>query len=140
MMRQQHHTLVVATPGPGLTDITAEVARFVAGSTIRNGLLTLFVKHTSASLLVQENADPDVLRDLERFLRKLVPHSVGDYRHSAEGPDDMPAHIRSALTLTSLGVPFREGALHLGMWQAVYLFEHRDSGHQRQIALHIIGD
>jgi secondary thiamine-phosphate synthase enzyme len=140
MMRQQHQTLVVATPGQGLTDITTEVVRFVAESAIRSGLLTLFVRHTSASLLVQENADPDVLKDLETFLHKLVPREPNGYRHDAEGPDDMPAHIRSALTLTSLGVPVMEGTLQLGVWQAIYLFEHRDVAHQRQIALHIIGD
>ena len=139
-MKQVYHDLVVASAGSGLTDITAAVLRFVARSAIRDGLLTLFVKHTSASLLVQENADPDVGRDLESFLQKLVPHNSDVHRHRTEGPDDMPAHIRSALTLTSLGVPVRNGALQLGVWQAIYLFEHRDEAHQRQIALHLIGD
>ncbi len=139
-MKQVYHDLVVASAGSGLTDITADVLRFVARSAIRDGLLTLFVKHTSASLLVQENADPDVGRDLENFLQKLVPHNNDVYRHRTEGPDDMPAHIRSALTLTSLGVPVRNGELQLGVWQAIYLFEHRDEAHQRQIALHLIGD
>ena len=139
-MRQAHQILRIATPGPGLIDITAEVMCFLQRSAIRDGLLTLFVKHTSASLLVQENADPDVGRDLESFLCKLIPRSTDSYRHRTEGPDDMPAHIRSALTQTSLSVPVKDGALQLGVWQAIYLFEHRDEAHQRQIALHLIGD
>jgi secondary thiamine-phosphate synthase enzyme len=139
-MRQARKTLIIATQGQALIDITAEVMRFVEDSAIGEGLLTLFVKHTSASLLVQENADGDVARDLVSFMHKLVPRSADGYRHRAEGPDDMPAHIRSALTLTSLGIPIAESTLQLGLWQAIYLFEHRDGAHQRQIALHIIGD
>ncbi|MDE2463801.1 MAG: secondary thiamine-phosphate synthase enzyme YjbQ [Alphaproteobacteria bacterium] len=139
-MRQAHHTLVIATQGPGLRDITPEVRDFVHRCAVRGGLLTLFVQHTSASLLVQENADPDVCRDLESFFRKLVARAPDAYRHQSEGPDDMPAHIRSALTATSLSIPVRDSVLQLGTWQAIYLFEHRDRPHQRHVALHLIGD
>ncbi|HEY7977352.1 MAG TPA: secondary thiamine-phosphate synthase enzyme YjbQ, partial [Rhizomicrobium sp.] len=105
-----------------------------------NGLLTCFVRHTSASLLIQENADPDVLKDLENFMRRIVSRDAGLYRHTTEGPDDMPAHIRAALTQTSLSIPIHKGNWLLGTWQGIYLFEHRDAPHSRQIALHIFGD
>ena len=127
-MRQQSQTLVVTTRGPSLTDVTRDVVRFVRASKIRQGLLTLFLRHTSASLLVQENADQDVLRDLS------------PYRHTAEGLDDMPAHIRAALTQTSLSIPIEESAMVLGTWQAIHLFEHRDVPHKREIVLHVIGE
>ena len=118
---------------------THAVGRFVAQSGIREGLLTLFIRHTSASLLVQENADPDVLRDLEAFMRRTVGRDASLYRHDAEGPDDMPAHIRSALTQTALSIPLRDGRMVLGTWQAIYVFEHRDRGHDRELAAHVIG-
>jgi secondary thiamine-phosphate synthase enzyme len=112
----------------------------VKASGIRNGLLTLHVRHTSASLLIQENADPEVQRDLERFFGRLVPHGDPLFRHTSEGPDDMPAHVRSALTATSLSIPVVEGSPTLGTWQGVYLYEHRDAPHRRRIAAHLIGE
>ncbi|MBS0470030.1 MAG: YjbQ family protein [Proteobacteria bacterium] len=139
-MRQVSEIVSVATPGPGLFDITRAVAAFAARSGIRDGLLTLFIRHTSASLLVQENADPDVLTDLEAFMRRTVPRDPKLYRHTTEGADDMPAHIRSALTQTSLSIPVGGGRMLLGTWQAIYVFEHRDMGHSREIAAHIIGE
>jgi secondary thiamine-phosphate synthase enzyme len=138
-MKQIFHTLDIKTNGPGLTDFTCDAAKFVASSKIPNGLLTCFVRHTSASLLIQENADPDVLSDLEEFFRRLVSRDPKHYRHMTEGPDDMPSHIRSALTQTSLSVPIHNDEWLLGTWQGLYLFEHRDAPHVRQIALHIIG-
>jgi secondary thiamine-phosphate synthase enzyme len=138
-MKQHSDTLTLRTRGPGLSDITGQAARFVAASKIGEGLLTLFIRHTSASLLVQENADPDVLTDLENFMRRTVSRDTALYRHTTEGPDDMPAHIRSALTQTALSIPVQGGAMVLGTWQAIYVFEHRDRGHEREIAAHIIG-
>ncbi len=111
----------------------------MAGSSIKTGLLTLFIQHTSASLLIQENADPDVLMDLEDAFARLAPRAAG-YRHTTEGPDDMPSHIRAALTQTSLSVPVVEGAPVLGTWQAIYLFEHRDAPHHRTVLMHLIGE
>jgi secondary thiamine-phosphate synthase enzyme len=139
-MKQLSATLTVRTRGPGLVDITSRVESFVAQAAIREGLLTLFIRHTSASLLVQENADPDVLTDLENFLRRTVSRELSLYRHTAEGPDDMPAHIRAALTQTSLSIPLQGGRLVLGTWQAIYVFEHRDTGHDREIAAHVMGE
>jgi len=139
-MKQKFHTLEVNTKGPGLYDFTRDAETFVEGSGIRDGLLTCFVRHTSASLLIQENADPDVLRDLENFMRRTVSRDMGLYRHTTEGPDDMPAHIRSALTQTSLSIPVRDGEWLLGTWQGLYLFEHRDRPHGREVALHVIGE
>jgi len=138
-MKQHADTLLIRTRGPGLVDITAEVARVVAQSEIHQGLLTLFIRHTSASLLVQENADPDVLRDLESFMRRTVSRDTNLYRHTTEGPDDMQAHIRSALTQTSLSIPIQAGRMALGTWQAIYIFEHRDRGHEREVAVHAMG-
>jgi secondary thiamine-phosphate synthase enzyme len=138
-MKQASHLLSIETRGPGFTDITREVRRFVSGANIRDGLLTLFIRHTSASLLIQENADADVLHDLESFFSRLVSRDPSLYRHTTEGPDDMPSHIRSALTQTSLSVPVADGAPVLGTWQAVYVFEHRDAPHRREIALHVAG-
>ena len=138
-MKQKSLRLTKATRGPGFTDLTQEVRRFVAGAGIGSGLLTLFIPHTSASLLIQENADADVLRDLADAFDRLAPRDA-DYRHTTEGPDDMPAHIRSALSQSSLSIPVEGGAPMLGTWQAVYLFEHRDAPHQRTILLHIIGE
>jgi secondary thiamine-phosphate synthase enzyme len=139
-MRQLHHTLEIAARGRGLYDFTAEVARWLAESGIRDGLITLFVRHTSASLIVQENADPDVQGDMERFLARLVPENDPLYQHTLEGPDDMPAHVRAALTLTQLSVPVRAGRMVLGTWQGIYLFEHRRASHRRQVAVHLIGE
>lgn len=139
-MRQMQTTLTVETRGRGLTDVTAEVARWVAAQGLQTGLLTLFLPHTSASLLIQENADPDVLADLERFFARIAPDDPALYRHTSEGKDDMPAHIRSSLTQTQLAVPVRGGRLALGSWQAVYLFEHRLRPHRRSLLLHLLGD
>src|ERR1700674_3593078 len=118
-MKQAVHRLTVATAGPGLYDVTGKLATWVGGRDIRDGLLTIFIQHTSASLTVQENADPDVLRDLDDFFRRLVPEDSQRYRHITEGPDDMPSHIRAALTATQIAVPVVEGRLVLGTWQAV---------------------
>jgi secondary thiamine-phosphate synthase enzyme len=138
-MKQQHSTFNVATRGPGFTDVTERVRRFVRDSGIDTGLLTVFVCHTSASLMIQENADPDVLRDLADAFARLAPRHF-DYRHRTEGPDDMPAHIRAALTQSSLSIPVMKRAPVLGTWQAIYLFEHRDAPQTRDLVLHVIGD
>ena len=140
MLHQQSATITIATRGPGLTDITQDAEKFVARAKFGEGLLTLFLRHTSASLLIQENADTDVLRDLEDFFSRLVSRELSLYRHQTEGPDDMPAHIRSALTQSSLSIPVRAGALGLGIWQAIYLFEHRDAPHQREVLMHVVGE
>ncbi len=138
-MKQKNTTLTIATRGPGFTDMTSEVRRFVSRCEIETGLLTVFVPHTSCSLLIQENADPDVLRDLGDAFARLAPRAA-DYRHTTEGPDDMPAHIKSSLTAVSLSIPIAGGALALGVWQAIYLFEHRDAPHKRNLTLHAIGE
>ena len=138
-MIQKNTTLSVSTRGQGLVDITKDARRFVSGSGIATGMLTLFIQHTSASLVIQENADPDVLTDLRDAFDALAPRDA-DYRHTTEGPDDMPAHIRSALTQTSLSIPVQNAAPALGTWQAIYVFEHRDTGHRREVLLHIIGE
>ena len=131
--------LTLRTDGPGLYEFTDEVRRFVAGSAVSSGLVTLFVQHTSCSLLVQENADPDVRRDLEEFFRRLVPSaadpSMSWLTHTTEGDDDMPAHIKSALTAVSLSVPVMDGRLALGTWQGLYLFEHREGVHSRRVVV-----
>jgi secondary thiamine-phosphate synthase enzyme len=139
-MRQLQHIVEVSTRGAGLTEITHELERFVAGSGIETGLVTAFVRHTSCSLLIQENADPDVQRDLLTFFRKLVPEGMDWVVHDAEGPDDMPAHIKSALTAVSVGIPVSGGRPVLGTWQGLYLFEHRARPHRRQVVLHLIGE
>jgi secondary thiamine-phosphate synthase enzyme len=134
-------TLEIGTSGQGLYEFTDRVARFVEGSGVETGLLTVFVQHTSCSLLIQENADSDVRRDLEAFFRRLVPPAddpAMDYLvHRTEGPDDMPAHIKAALTAVSLSIPVSSGRLALGTWQGIYLFEHRARPHRRRIVLHI---
>ena len=134
-------TLTIRTSGPGLHEFTEDVARFVRSSGVEQGLVTLFVQHTSCSLLVQENADPDVRRDLDEFFRRLVPladdPSMSWMAHTTEGPDDMPAHIRSALTAVSLSIPVARGQLALGTWQGIYLFEHRRGGHARRVVVHL---
>ena len=139
-MRQRQRTVRVKTNGPGLTDFTGEAAIFASASGFETGLLTCFVKHTSCSLVIQENADPDVLKDLEMFLTRLVSRDPKLYRHTTEGPDDMPSHIRSALTQSSLSIPIAAGRLALGTWQGLYLWEHRDAPHTREILLHLIGE
>jgi secondary thiamine-phosphate synthase enzyme len=136
--RQALGRLVVEMPGPGFTEITAEAARFVAESAIRDGLLSVFCRHTSASLTIQENADPDVRTDLLTALDRLAPRDAG-YVHVTEGPDDMPAHIRTMLTGASLAVPVVGGKLALGTWQGIYLIEHRDRPHRREVVLHLAG-
>lgn len=131
----------VRTSGPGLHEFTAEVVRFVRDSGLQEGLLTLFVQHTSCSLCVQENADPDVRRDLDEFFRRLVPSSddpsMSWLTHTTEGPDDMPAHIKAALNAVSLSIPVTAGRLALGTWQGIYLFEHRDRGQTRRVVAHL---
>lgn len=139
-MRQLSETLVVATRGRGLIEITGKVSARVTASGVSDGLLTLFVRHTSASLLIQENADPAVLRDLERFFARLVPDGDALFEHRQEGPDDMPAHVRSALTQTHLSIPVVVGAPALGTWQGIYLYEHRSAPARREVVLHLIGD
>ncbi len=139
-MIQGASTLVVQTRGPGLTEITGAVRAFVAGQGVGAGLLTLWCRHTSASLLVQENASPAVRADLQDFFAGLAPHVRGRYRHDDEGPDDMPAHIRAALTQTGLSIPVQGGAPVLGTWQGIYVFEHRDAPHRREVALHVLGE
>ena len=138
MLEQRQHTLTIATRGPGFTDLTGEVASWLRSIGAGDGLLTLFVRHTSASLTIQENADPDVLRDLASALDRLAPRGA-HYAHDIEGPDDMPAHIRSMLTATNLGVPVTAGRMVLGTWQALYLIEHRDAPHTREVVLHYLG-
>jgi secondary thiamine-phosphate synthase enzyme len=125
--------------GRGFYEITTGVAEFARSARMGQGLLTVFCRHTSASLLIQENADPTVLRDLESVFSKLAPEGA-HYVHDAEGPDDMPAHIRAALTQTQLSIPLIDGALALGTWQGVFLFEHRRRSHRREVALHVIGE
>jgi secondary thiamine-phosphate synthase enzyme len=139
-MRQAHTLLAVDTRGRGMHEITRRIADWVGASGMTDGLLTIFVRHTSASLLIQENADPGVQRDLESFFARLIPDGDRLFEHDAEGPDDMPAHVRSALTATQLSVPLIDGTLALGTWQGIYLYEHRLRGHRRQVVLHLIGD
>ena len=138
-MRQAHTLLQLHTPGRGFTEITREIQQWVHSCKIGDGLLTVFVRHTSASLLIQENADPEVLRDLERFFARLVPDGDSLFEHRAEGVDDMPAHVRAALTQTHLSIPVIDGDPSLGTWQGIYLVEHRLRGHQRAVLLHLIG-
>lgn len=139
-MRQASGSLSVRTRGRGLTDITDEVRHWLDAQSLVTGLVTLFCTHTSASLLVQENASPAVRSDLEAFFERLAPEDSSLYEHDAEGPDDMPAHLRTALTQVTLSIPVMDGRLTLGAWQAIYLFEHRRRPHERRVALHVIGD
>ncbi len=129
--------LAIASPGKGLHDITGKVNAVVADSQLREGLCTVFLQHTSASLVIQENADPSARRDLERWLNRLVPEGDALYTHTAEGPDDMPSHIKAALTATSLAIPIQDGALGLGRWQGLYLWEHRRFSSQRRLLVHL---
>ena len=140
MFRQTTKTIAVATSGRGLHEITRDLTAWVADSSINDGLLTLFIRHTSASLLIQENADRDVRGDLDRFFARLVPDGDAMFRHRAEGPDDMPAHVRAALTAVQLSIPVNQGRLALGTWQGIYLWEHRLRPHRREVALHLLGE
>lgn len=139
-MRQFQDELMVATDGQGLYEITGQVLRLMERGGIVTGQLTVFIRHTSASLLIQENADPEVRRDLDEFFRRAVPEDASWITHRGEGPDDMPAHIKSALTQVSLTIPVAGGQPALGSWQGIYLFEHRSRPHRRQILLHVIGE
>jgi secondary thiamine-phosphate synthase enzyme len=138
-MRQATYTLSVDTNGPGLYEITAELVNWCKNQGMQEGLVTLFIRHTSASLTIQENADPDVCLDLQDFFNRIAPQN-GPYRHTSEGPDDMPAHIKTALTQTHLAVPLLHGQPALGTWQGIYVFEHRNHRHRRQVAVHLLGD
>ena len=137
-LRQALGTLNFDTPGPGMHDVTDRVAAWVDARTMRQGLLTIFCRHTSASLLIQENAAPAVRRDMQRYFARLAPEGDG-YEHDDEGPDDMPAHLRTALTGVQLSIPLDGGRLMLGTWQGIYLFEHRRRPHRRELALHLLG-
>ena len=139
MLRQISRPLAIRASRPGLHEITDDVREFVAGTEIRDGLLTIFCRHTSASLLIQENAAPAARHDLEAYFARIAPED-GPYEHDDEGPDDMPAHLRSALTATQLSIPVESGELALGTWQGIFLFEHRRNTPERHIALHPIGE
>ncbi|KWA15706.1 hypothetical protein WT41_00295 [Burkholderia territorii] len=139
-MQQAITHIGVEARGSGLVEITPQVRAFVDQQAIRTGLLTVFCRHTSASLLIQENADPSVQRDLERYFATLAPEDDTRYEHDTEGPDDMPAHLRTALTQVQLSIPVEHGRMVLGTWQGIYLFEHRRAAHRRDIVLHLIGE
>jgi secondary thiamine-phosphate synthase enzyme len=139
-MKQFTHRMQVSTRGKGLYLITGEVEKWAGGQGVRTGLLTVFIQHTSASLTIQENADRDVIRDLDEFFERIVPEGASWYRHTVEGPDDMPAHIRAALTQTQLTIPLVDSRLALGAWQGIYVFEHRSRPHRRSIVLHLAGE
>jgi len=139
-MQQAIHHISVETKGKGLFEFTDVVNHWLAGQSIATGLLTLFCRHTSASLIIQENADPDVQKDLLAFFAQIAPEERGRYIHSTEGPDDMPAHIRSALTQVQLSIPVEKGRMVLGTWQGLYLFEHRSHPHRREVVLHLLGE
>lgn len=138
-MHQAHSKLQVETRGRGFVEITHQIEQWVHGCKIDDGLLTVFIRHTSASLLIQENADPEVLRDLQRFFARLVPDGDSLFEHRSEGPDDMPAHVRAALTQSQLSIPVMAGKPALGTWQGIYLCEHRLRAHRREVVLHLIG-
>ena len=139
-MRQLFHQISISTHGKGLYVLTPAVTGWVSRSGIRDGLLTLLIQHTSASLVIQENADPDVRTDLEKFFARLVPEGDPLYDHTLEGPDDMPAHVRAALTQTSLSIPVIKGEMALGTWQGIYVFEHRQVPQSRHVMLHLMGE
>ena len=140
MLRQALHELAIPTRGRGFYELTGEVSALLRRAGLQAGLATLHLRHTSASLLIQENADSEVRRDFERFFARLVPDGDPLFRHTCEGADDMPAHVRTALTAVNLSVPFRDGALALGTWQGIYLWEHRQHPHQRQVTIHFVGE
>lgn len=139
-MRQATHTIAISTPGRGLFEITPHVTSWLRGEGVGAGLLTLFIRHTSASLLIQENADRDVQVDLLAFFDQIAPEDGARYVHGAEGLDDMPAHLRAALTQTHLAIPVLERRMVLGTWQGIYVFEHRRAPHRREVVLHVIGE
>jgi secondary thiamine-phosphate synthase enzyme len=139
-MRQAVHTIVVATGGKGLFDVTDEITDWLEQQKITTGLLTIFCRHTSASLIIQENADADVRSDIMTFYERIVPEDPRRYDHNVEGPDDMPAHLKATLTPTQLSVPVIGGRMMLGLWQGVHVFEHRRAPHRREIVLHLIGE
>ncbi len=140
MLRQFTTSMMFETRGRGLLELTRPVTSWVEEAGLETGLLTIFVRHTSASLLIQENADPDVRADLDRYFARLVPDGDPLFRHRDEGPDDMPAHVRAALTAVQLTVPLSRGRLALGTWQGIYLWEHRTNAHRREVALHLFGE
>ena len=140
MLKQEIHEIALGTRGRGIIEFTDQVANLISRSGLQTGLATLHVQHTSASLLIQENADPEVRRDLERFFQRLVPDGDPLFEHTAEGEDDMPAHVRTVLTTVNLGIPFRKGQLVLGTWQGIYLWEHRLHPHRRKIVVHLLGE
>jgi len=140
MLRQALNEFTIRTRGRGLYEFTDEVAGWVAKNGFKNGLVTLHLRHTSASLLIQENADPDVRRDLEAFFARLVPDGDPIFIHTAEGDDDMPAHVRTALTAVNLSIPMSDGELALGTWQGIYLWEHRKAAHSRKVTAHFVGE
>ena len=139
-MKQALHHLTVATRTRGLHEISRDVRNWIDQQDIQTGLLTVFLRHTSASLLIQENADPDVRTDLEQFFETIAPEAPGRYVHDAEGPDDMPAHLRTALTQVQLSIPVSAGRMVLGTWQGIYVFEHRRAAHRREVVLHLFGE
>jgi secondary thiamine-phosphate synthase enzyme len=138
-MKQVQEMLSIETFGQGLTEITREIDNWVQRNDIFTGLLTIYIRHTSASLVVQENADPSVVKDLEAFFKKIAPEDTALYNHTAEGPDDMPAHIKGSLTETSISIPVDDNCMVLGTWQGIFLFEHRTRPHVREVVLHMIG-
>lgn len=139
-MTQHTHQIHIRTQGKGLYEFTGEIQSWLSARKVQTGLLTVFCQHTSASVVIQENADPDVVADLADFFTRLVPEDVRLYRHTAEGPDDMTSHIRSALTAVQLSIPIHQGKLALGTWQGVYLFEHRERTHRRSVVLHLLAE
>lgn len=140
MLRQESHEITVATQGRGLYEVTGEIADLVKRTRLQTALCTLHILHTSASLLIQENADPEVRRDLERFFKRLVPDGDSIFEHTAEGDDDMPAHVRTALTAVNLSIPIANGQLALGTWQGIYVWEHRTHPHRRRVRVHFLGE
>jgi secondary thiamine-phosphate synthase enzyme len=140
MLRQKIHELVFNTRGRGLYEVTADIESLVRQFAAQNGVATLHLQHTSASLLIQENADPEVRRDLERFFSRLIPDGDPLFRHTSEGIDDMPAHVRTALTAVNLSIPIARSALTLGTWQGIYIYEHRLNGHRRRLVVHLLGE
>ena len=140
MLRQCQHEITIATRGRGLYEFTDEVSSFVSSTKIQTGQVTVHVQHTSASLLIQENADPDVRRDFEKFFARLVPDGDALFEHTVEGDDDMPAHIRTALTAVNVTIPIVRGSLALGTWQGIYLWEHRTHPHHRRVVMHLVGE
>tara|TARA_B100000927_G_scaffold268136_1_gene242705 strand:- start:385 stop:804 length:420 start_codon:yes stop_codon:yes gene_type:complete len=139
-MKQNFTKIIVGTDKQKIIEITEQIQSIIKSSGIRDGLVTLYIKHTSASLMIQENADSDVLRDIEKYFDRIVPMNESDYIHRAEGPDDMPAHIKSLLTNTHLSIPFQAKNLSLGTWQGIFLFEHRTSPSSRTVEIHVIGE